>query len=455
MEFKNKQIVVVGLGRTGKAVSRFLLQRQAKVIASEKKSREELIQDKEIKILLQDGLIIEAGGHRKKTFEQADMIIISPGVPPLPELENLKAKGKQVMPEIELAYQFCKGKIVGITGSNGKSTTATLTHKILKEGGLRAFLAGNIGFPLINFVDSATPEDVYVVELSSFQLTYIEKFKVDVAVLLNITPDHLDWHPSYEHYQEAKFKLVLSQDEKALTILNQDDPVVWSLQAQKKGEVLAFSLTQEVKKGMYLKGNWLHVNLGHPQKFLNRQEIPLLGSHNLENIMASALVGYYFGVDTSSIRNSILTFSGLEHRLEKVTSIKGITFFNDSKATNIDATLKSLRSFADNIILILGGRDKGGDFRQLIPEIKRRVKAVILLGEAKDKIHQGLQGIIPLYPVSTLNQAVETSYSLASLGDIILLAPGCTSFDMFQNFEERGQKFKEAVLTLKEKVETK
>lgn len=453
MEFKNKQIVVVGLGRTGKAVCRFLLKREAQVTASEKKQLEELIQDEETRALLQAGLTIEAGGHQGKTFEQADMIILSPGVPPLPELEDLKKNGKPVIPEIELAYQFLKGKIVGITGSNGKSTTATLTHKILKEGGLRAFLAGNIGFPLINLVDSATSKDIYVVELSSFQLTYIEKFKVDVAVLLNITPDHLDWHPSYNHYQEAKFKLVLSQDEKALAILNRDDQVVWSLQTQKKGEVWAFSLTQEVRKGIYLKDNWLYFNFEAPKKFIHLQEIPLLGFHNLENIMASALVGFYFGLDTPSIRNSILTFSGLEHRLEKVTSIKGITFFNDSKATNIDATLKSIRSFSENIILILGGRDKGGDFRQLIPEIKNRVKAAILLGEAKDKIHQALQGIISLYPVSSLNQAVEKSYSLASPGDIVLLAPACTSFDMFQNFEERGQKFKEAVFALKEKAE--
>jgi UDP-N-acetylmuramoylalanine--D-glutamate ligase len=206
---------------------------------------------------------------------------------------------------------------------------------------------------------------------------------------------------------------------------------------------------------MYFQKEWLYLHLDQQEKFLQYQEIPLFGPHNLENIMAATLVGLSFGLSPSQIKNSILTFQGLEHRLEKVTSIAGVTFFNDSKATNIDATLKSIQSFDQDLIIILGGRDKGGDFKQLIPAIKKRVKAAVLLGEAKEKIHAALQGIIPLYPVSSLTQAVETSYSLASPGDIVLLAPACTSFDMFKNFEERGQKFKEEVLSLKNRLRPK
>jgi len=455
MDLKDKHVVVLGLGRSGQAVCRFLLSRQARVTASEIKSLTELLADKKIRELKEAGVTLEAGGHRWETLAQADLIVLSPGVPPLPELEKLKAQGKKILPEIELAYHFLKGKIVSITGSNGKSTTATLTHKILSEGGLPAFLAGNIGFPLTNLVDSSSPSDIYVVELSSFQLTYIEQFTAEVAVLLNITPDHLDWHPSFDHYKEAKQRLILSQPENSLAILNRDDAHVWELNAARKALVWAFSLSRPVTPGMYLEKDWLYLHLDQPTKFLHRQEVPLFGPHNLENIMAAALVGKYFGLPDSRIKNSILTFRGLEHRLEKVTSIDGITFFNDSKATNVDATLKSIQSFEENLILILGGRDKGSDFKQLIPALKNRVKAAILLGEAKEKIQKALAGTVPLHPVSSLVEAVERGYSLARPGDVVLLAPACTSFDMFKNFEERGRRFKEAVLALKERVQPK
>jgi UDP-N-acetylmuramoylalanine--D-glutamate ligase len=450
MNLEGKRVLVVGLGSTGEALCSFLLHHRARVKVSEKKEPEEMGQ--KISSWEQKGVTVEAGKHNQASFTEADLIVPSPGVPWLPELEAARANGVKIISEIELAYKFLKGKIVGITGSNGKSTTATLTQKILEEGGLKTYLAGNIGTPLISFVDNSKDDHIYVTEISSFQLEHIEDFRVSVSVLLNISPDHLDWHPSFEDYYEAKKKLIISQRENDIAILNRDDPLVWALKEEGKFQVYAFSRNGKVSPGCFLNGEWLVLSNKKEEKLIRTSLIPLFGIHNQENIMASALVGHILGIPPSIIKEPIKSFRGLEHRLEKVTSIGGVDFYDDSKATNVDATSKSIQSFDRSIILILGGRDKGGDFRKLRKPIKENVKRIILLGEAKEKIKTALKGIVPMETVPSLEEAVRLGYSQAEPREVVLLAPACTSFDMFQNFEERGEVFKSEVLVLQKEL---
>lgn len=446
MELKGKKVLVVGLGSTGEALCRFLLHHGARVKVSEKKKTEDLGQ--KISLWEQKGVTVETGNHEQKSFTKADLIVPSPGVPWIPELEAAKIHGVKIISEIELAYRFLKGKIVGITGTNGKSSTATLTHKILKAGGFPAYLAGNIGTPLISFVEDSSDEHIYVVEISSFQLKHVEQFRASISVYLNITPDHLDWHLSFDDYHSAKKKLVISQKENDISILNRDDPRVWAFRKKVKSRVYAFSRKGRVSPGCFLQGDWIVISNSKEEKLIRTSEIPLMGIHNQENIMASALVGHILGLSLSMIKEPIQDFQGLEHRLEKVRTVNGVDFYNDSKATNVDASFKSIQSFSRKIILILGGRDKGGDFRRLRDPIKEKVKKVILLGEAKEKIRTALNNSAPMENVSSLKDAVQAGYSEATPGEVVLLAPACTSFDMFRNFEERGKAFKHEVSVL-------
>lgn len=451
MELKGKKVLVVGLGKTGEAVCSFLLQQGARVKVSEKVVFERLT--KKADKWRKKGAIIEAGGHRLKSFLEAELIVLSPGIPYLPEIEAAKREGREIISEIELAFRFLRGKIIGITGTNGKSTTATLTHKILKDGGLRSHLVGNIGDPLIRFVTKSRPDDIFVTELSSFQLRYIERFRANVSVFLNISPDHLDWHTSFDDYFDSKKNLILRQKKGDFAILNRDDPRIWALRKDGNSELFAFSQRGKVSRGCWLDGNWLLLIDRRQEKLIKLDEIPLHGIHNRENIMAAALVGHVLGIPVSSIKKSIKAFRGLEHRLEKVLDIEGVVFYNDSKATNVDASLKSIQSFSDPIVLLLGGRDKGGDFDLLRKPVKQKVKTIILIGEAADKIAKSLNGTVPLEKASDLKEAVRLAYSAAVPGEIVLLAPACTSFDMFNNFEERGKIFKKEVRALQKRVE--
>ncbi len=450
MDLKEQKVLIVGLGRTGEAVSTFLLQKGARVKISEQKNAEEL--DKPIPFWQKKGVEIEAGGHKLHSFLEASIIIPSPGVAYLPELEEAKKKGVPILSEIELAFRFLNGKIIGITGTNGKSTTATLTHKILKEGGCRSHLAGNIGIPLIQFVNQSRPEDIYVTELSSFQLKYIDQFRAAVSVFLNIFPDHLDWHIDFDDYYESKKNLLLKQKRGDTAILNRDDSGVWALRNLGEFRVYAFSQKSKLSSGCWIENEWIILADDKQERLMKTDEVPLLGAHNRENIMASALVGHVFGIPCSSIKESIKSFSGLEHRLEKVLALDNVEFFNDSKATNVDAALKSIQSFDEPIILILGGRDKGGNFSLLREPIKKRVKSIILLGEAREKIEESLNGTAPIMKASDLREAVHLAYSAARPQGVVLLAPGCSSFDMFRDFEERGKAFKTEVMALKDEM---
>lgn len=452
MNLESKEVLIVGFGKTGEELCRFLLNQGANVTVSEKREAEELSEKMDF---WQDrGVVFETGGHHRDTFLTAHLIIPSPGVPKIPELEVAMAKGVEVLSEVELAFRFLKGRVVGITGTNGKSTTTTLAHKILQDGGIKSNLAGNIGTPLIGFVDTSEDDHIYVTELSSFQLEYVKKFRAAISVLLNVSPDHLDWHGSFADYFEAKKHLLALQEEEDITILNRDDSLVWNLRRKIKSKVFGFSRSHRVTPGCFIEKEWLVCSNGEEESVIQTSEIPLHGVHNQENVMSSMLIGFLFNIPTQEVRDTIKAFRGLEHRLEEVASLQSVVFYNDSKATNVGATLKSLQSFDTKIILILGGKDKGGNFDLLRKPVQEQVKKVLVIGEAKEKITRAIKNDVPTESVSSLKEAVERGFAAASPGEIVLLAPACTSFDMFQNFEERGRVFKREVFALMERVKT-
>ncbi|MCJ7679261.1 MAG: UDP-N-acetylmuramoyl-L-alanine--D-glutamate ligase [Candidatus Aminicenantes bacterium] len=446
MELKDRTGLVIGMGKTGEAVCDFLIRSGSRLIISD--SRTAAVLGESYTRWKDRAIFFETGGHSEQILNEADFVISSPGIPDIPLFEAARKRSLPVLSEIELAARFLKGRIIGITGSNGKSTTTTLTHKILKDGGLQSHLAGNIGTPLIRFALDSREEDLYVTELSSFQLNNIDHFKAAMAVFLNVAPDHIDWHRNFASYLDAKKNLIRSQDRTGIAVLNRDDPLVWETAAEAKGSVHAFSRRPNTNASVFLRGEDILFALGHEEFLMPVDDIPLLGEHNLENVMAAALVSRLCGLLPAGIRTSIQSFDGLEHRLKKVTEIEGITFYNDSKATNVDASSKAIRSFDQKIVLILGGRDKAGDFTQLIGDIRAQVKTVVLMGEAADKIRNVLTGIVPLRQASDMKEAVLLAHASASSGDVVLLAPACTSWDMYNNFEERGEDFKQQVFSL-------
>ena len=446
MELRGKNVLVVGFERTGEALARFLLDRGARVRVTEKKPAEAF--GERIKASAERGVIFETGGHRAESFLAADLIVPSPGVPPLPEILAAREKGVPVLAEIELAYRFLRGRIVGITGSNGKSTTATLLHGILRDGGLRSRLAGNIGTPLISFVAKSRDDDIYVTEISSFQLEYTERFTPALAAVLNVSENHIDWHGTFESYFAAKTKLVLRQGPDARAVLNRDDARVWGLAGTAAARVYGFSRMRRPARGAFVDGGWIVVRDGGTERILPVSSIRLPGAHNLENVLAAALAGRLLGVPAASIRRTVRDFRGLEHRLEDVGRVGGVRFVNDSKATTVDATRKALASFDRPIVLILGGRGKGGDFAPLRAAVRKGVRTVVLIGEAADKIEAALGGVVPVVRVPTYREVVRAGFAAARRGDVVLLAPACTSWDMFRNFEERGRTFKTEVRRL-------
>jgi len=446
MELRDKNVLVVGFERTGRAVCPFLLDRGARVRVTDRKPAEAF--GDTVRPLAERGVVFELGGHRPESFLEADLIVPSPGVPPLAEIRAARAKGVPVVSEIELAFLFLRGRIVGITGSNGKSTTATLVHRMLKEAGLKARLAGNIGTPLVSFVDRSREDHVYVTEISSFQLAYTERFTPAVSVLLNVSENHIDWHGTFEDYFGAKKKLVLRQGPGDAAVLNRDDRLVWGLAAETAAAVRGFSRKRRLVRGAFVEDGWVVVRGDRTERIAPVSRLPLLGAHNLENVLAAALVGRLLGVPAPSLRRSILLFRGLEHRLEDAGRVGGVRFVNDSKATTVAATLKALASFDRPVVLILGGRGKGGDFSPLRKDVGKRVRSVVLVGEAAGQIEAALGGVVPVDRVPDYRAVVRTAFARAGRGDVVLLAPACTSWDMFRDFEERGRIFKREVRRL-------
>ncbi len=445
MNLKDKRILVVGLGKSGVASAQFLQARGAKVTVSDSKSPEQL--GNEIPALLDRGIAVETGGHGERTFRGQDLIVVSPGVPAdSAPLVQARVHGVPIIGETELAAQFLQGRILAITGSNGKTTTTTLTGEILAAGGFPVVVGGNIGTPAVSLVDQTTPETLVVLEVSSFQLETIQTFRPFISAILNITPDHLDRHRTLEAYVNAKARIFENQNKNDYCILNADDAAANDLTSRVHCPVLHFSRRREIVAGTFVReGKILFRNSTGEREILPVKEIPLPGAHNLENVLAAVCMASLAGCPAEKIRQAVSAFKAVEHRLEFVAEIGGVRYYNDSKATNVDATIKALESFPANIHLILGGKDKGSDYSVLNGLLRERVKRVYTIGAAAEKIASQVQQAAEIVPAGTLENAVHRATAAAVPGDVVLLAPACASFDQFQSYEHRGRVFKEVV----------
>jgi UDP-N-acetylmuramoylalanine--D-glutamate ligase len=448
VDLNNKRVLVVGLGKSGVASALFLKSRGARVTVSDSKPQEQF--GDEIPTLLDHGVAVETGGHGERTFQGQDLIVVSPGVPvDAPPLVQARALGETVIGEIELAARFFPGAIIAITGSNGKTTTTTLAGEILAAGGHSTVVGGNIGTPAISLVADATPETIAVLEVSSFQLETIQTFRAKIAVVLNLTPDHLDRHRTFAAYADAKARIFENQQGDDFAVLNADDPTCRSLAVRTQAQVFWFSRIKEVQQGGYTQnGRILFRDSSGQREIMLLSEIPLKGAHNVENVLAAVCVGSLMGCPPQGIRQTIRNFKAVEHRLEYVATIRGVEYYNDSKATNVDATVKAIESFPANIHLILGGKDKGSDYSVLNDLLRQRVKRVYTIGAAAAKIESQILKTTPIFHAETLDVAVKRAASEARAGDIVLLAPACASFDQFKNYEQRGRVFKEVVREL-------
>ena len=447
MELKNKRVLVVGLGKSGKSAALFLRDRGARVTVSDVRSAEALAG--EIPALLDAGIMVETGGHGLLTFRRQDLIVVSPGVPcDTPELKQVRAFGLPIIGELELASRFLQGQIVAITGSNGKTTTTALLGKIFAGAGGPTLVGGNIGTPVIDLIAKSTPQTTSVLEVSSFQLETVAEFRPHIAVVLNITQDHLDRHGSFENYAAMKARITAQQTPEDFFVLNAEDKPTQMLAAQTKAQVFWFSGRRAIKQGAFVHGEsvvFLPREGAKPEPVMPLAEIPLKGAHNVENILAAVCAARLGGVSSESIRASVAGFKAVEHRLEFVATVRGVAFFNDSKATNVDATKKALEAFPGGVHLILGGKDKNSDYTELADLIRARVKTVYTIGSAAEKIERHLAGVVKIVSAGTLDAAVRQAAQSAVPGDVVLLAPACASFDQFTSYEHRGRVFKELV----------
>jgi UDP-N-acetylmuramoylalanine--D-glutamate ligase len=448
MELNSKRVLVVGLGKSGVASALFLKSRGARVTVSDSKPEAELRD--EILLLLEQGITVETGGHGDRTFRGQDLIVVSPGVPfDAPQLVQARNLGEPVIGEIELAARFLSGPIVAITGANGKTTTTSLAGDIIAAGKFSTLVGGNIGTPAISFVGQAGPATWTVLEVSSFQLETIVEFRPRIAVILNITPDHLDRHKTFANYVNAKARIFENQLADDFTLLNADDSTTAELSGRTHARLFWFSRMKEVDRGAFVRGTHIYFRDGQSElEIMPLAEVPLKGAHNLENVLAGASIGSLVGCSPEQIRHAVRTFKAVEHRLEFVARVAGVDYYNDSKATNVDATVKALESFPANILLILGGKDKGSDYSVLNELLRQRVKRVYTIGAAAAKIESQIQGSAEIDHAETLENAVRRASESAAAGDVVLLAPACASFDQFQSYEHRGRVFKETVHSL-------
>ncbi len=451
MELKGKKVLVVGLGKSGLAAALFLRHRGALVTVSDVRSAEALAKD--IPALLEEGIMVEAGGHGLLTFRRQDLIVVSPGVPlETPELAQVKSFGLPVIGELELAGRFLKGSVIAITGSNGKTTTTTLLGEILKQAGLPTLVGGNIGVPVIALINESTEASWSVLEVSSFQLESTEQFHPKIAVILNITPDHLDRHGTFENYALAKERIFAEQTAEDFLVLNADNPPAEAAASRAKGQVYWFSVEHPVPQGAWLEAGavvYRHAADAETETVMPLSGITLKGTHNVENVLAAVVAARLAGASVEAIRSAVESFHAVEHRLEFVAAVNGVDFYNDSKATNVDATSKAIAAFSKGIHLILGGKDKNSDYTELTQLLRERVCAVYTIGAAAAKIESHLRGVLPIYSCVTLDKAVSAAASAAKPGEVVLLAPACSSFDQFESYEHRGRIFKELVHELR------
>lgn len=446
MLLKNKHILVVGLGKSGLSVVRYLVREGAQVTVSDRKKEAELALDllREMKAL---GVTLETGEHRLGTFLRAERIIVSPGVPlDLAPLKAAKEKGIPVTGEMDLAVQIMNTPIVAVTGTNGKSTVTAFLGALLQNAGHKVFVGGNLGTPLIDYAASGSKADVAVVEVSSFQLDTMESFSPLVALLLNISPDHLDRYPNYEAYVQSKLRIFKNQGAGDFAILNDDDDVLSAFAPPKDVSVLRYGLKKKDLRQASVEGKGIRAGLpGKESHFFDLQKCPLPGKHNVENMMAAALAGLALNAEPPVIQHTMDHVEGLPHRLEFSGRLREVDFYDDSKATNVDAAIRSIVSFDRPVVLIAGGRHKGGDYAPLVRVSKGRVKKAFLMGESKRLMAEAFEDKIPYATADDMEDAVAKAFSVAKPNDVVLLAPACSSFDMFTDYAHRGRAFKEAV----------
>ena len=448
MEIKGKKVLVVGLGKSGLAAALFLRHQGAQVTVSDVRSADVLAKD--IPALIDEGIAVEAGGHGLLTFRRQDLIVVSPGVPiDTPELVQVKKFGLPIIGEVELAAHYLRGHVLAITGSNGKTTTTSLCGEILKAAKLPTQVGGNIGVPVIALVEDSREDGWSVLEVSSFQLETTYEFHPEIAVILNITPDHLDRHGTFENYAAAKERIFARQTADDALVLNADDEAAKSAAARASSRIFWFSRAKVVRQGAFVHNGVIAFRASEQsaaEPVLKVEEIPLKGAHNVENVLAAICAARLAGVDAETIRAAVMQFQAVEHRLEFVATIHGVEYYNDSKATNVDAAMKAIAAFPGGIHLILGGKDKNSDYRQMRALLTERVKAVYTIGAAADKIFTHIDGAVPIVTAGTLEEAVARAGAVAQPGEVVLLAPACSSFDQFENYEHRGRVFKETVL---------
>jgi len=450
MDVRGKRVLVVGLARSGRAAASRLRRCGAMVTVTD--SRPPAAFSEAIGELVADQIGLELGLHRRETFLRQDLIVTSPGVPwDHPLLRAARERRIPTLPEVEVASWFLKGKLAGVTGTNGKTTTTALLGRMLQTSGLPTFVGGNIGVPLISAAQQVGPETIAVAELSSFQLEGVQHLCPHVAVLLNLTPNHLDRHSSFETYVAAKAQIFRNQTAEDYAVLNADDPTVMGLAPAIASRKIYFSRLRELPDGVSLSEGQVVYRVGNLERVLfEPKDVLLKGAFNLENIFAASSAACVLGADFRAIRRAIREFGGVEHRLEFVRQIREVAFYNDSKATSVDATAKALSAFDHGVHLIMGGKDKGAPYRPLGPLLAGRVREVLVIGEAAEKIAAELTDEVEIVRGGDLDTAVRRAFEAAAPGDVVLLAPACSSFDQFQDFEHRGRAFKAMVARLAE-----
>ena len=449
MDIKNKNILIIGLGISGVSTVRAINKLGANIFITDSKPKEELteyidkLRDIEVKYLLEDENI---------DLSKIELAIKSPGVPfDISLIEELKEKDIEVITDIELAYRLCENDFISITGTNGKTTTTALTGEIFKNANKAHHVAGNIGVGVLWKTVNSSKDDVFIVEASSFQLENTVSFKPKISLITNITPDHLNWHKTFEHYTNSKKKIFKNQDKEDFTILNYDDNLLRNLDSETKGRVIFFSSTEVLDRGIYIENEDIIIDIdGEKIKVINKDELRMPGKHNLENALASIAIAFAMGIDLNIVRETLKKFEGVEHRLEFVKELDGVKFYNDSKGTNPDASIKAINAINKPIILIAGGMDKGGGFEEFIDSFKGKVKALVLLGETSEQLKKTAldKGFTSNYIVENIDDAVKKAFEISESGDNILLSPACASWDMFKSYEERGEEFKISVYNL-------
>jgi len=451
MDLHGKKVLVVGLARTGLATVKFLREKGSIISTTETKTKEEM---KEVFQELEGWRIpMEWGEHTPEYFLNQDLIVLSPGINPAIEpIQRALDKGIQVISEMELAYHFIGVPILAITGTNGKTTTTLLIGEMLKEAGKKVGVGGNVGEPLILFADGGDQWEILVVEVSSFQLEGIRAFRPQCSILLNITEDHLDRYAHYQDYIGAKLRIFENQGSEEVAILNKDDPIVMKYADRVKAKKFFFSLKERVEEGASSNGEEILIKLKGSEETYSLNHVPLKGIHNVENMMAAVIGARLFGSSKEAIERVLNRFEGLEHRLELVRTIEGVSYYNDSKGTNVGSVVKSLQSFKEPVILIAGGKDKNTDLSPLRELVQSRVKRLILIGEAKERMAGELGSLTDTLMAGSLEEAVLLAHRTARKGEVVLLSPACSSFDMFRDYKQRGKVFKEAVQRLSSQI---